>query len=314
MPSRTSPLLSCPFPGLGLLLALLIPVAGHGKQAYPFSVDIERFGQEHRLVARNRGPAPISVKVTLTSADNAASDQIWPLYAVIRPHAETSLARIYAANTNRGYRFSTQVVSQVGNYHALHDRSAHYRLPFENGRAFIISQAPGAPPPTHDTPDSRYAVDISMPEGTPVLAARQGTVIEVESANQRGAREQELLKMANFVRILHDDESIAIYAHLAPNGVFVQPGQKVRSGTLIGLSGSTGYSSGPHLHFAVQQLSRGQEKFELVSVPFLFTVGNPPYVFTPEILQQVRADYESPGQPPATVQIHQDARNPSPKP
>jgi murein DD-endopeptidase MepM/ murein hydrolase activator NlpD len=69
---------------------------------------------------------------------------------------------------------------------------------------------------------------------------------------------------ANYIRILHDDGSMAVYAHLAPEGTQVRPGQRVRRGERIGLSGNTGYSGGPHLHFVVQ-VNRGMR---LESIPF----------------------------------------------
>jgi len=57
---------------------------------------------------------------------------------------------------------------------------------------------------------------------------------------------------------------MGLYAHLRPEGVLVRAGQRVRTGQTIGLSGNTGFTSGPHLHFAVQ-VNRGMT---LVSLPF----------------------------------------------
>ena len=57
---------------------------------------------------------------------------------------------------------------------------------------------------------------------------------------------------------------MAVYAHLQAGGVLVAPGRQVRTGDLIGLSGNSGYSTGPHLHFAVQA-NRGMR---LESLPF----------------------------------------------
>src|SRR5690625_5722784 len=65
---------------------------------------------------------------------------------------------------------------------------------------------------------------------------------------------------ANFVRILHDDGSMALYAHLDYGGVSVRDGQRVKRGQRIGRSGNTGFSTGPHLHFVVQvNRSRSEE-------------------------------------------------------
>ena len=57
---------------------------------------------------------------------------------------------------------------------------------------------------------------------------------------------------------------MAVYAHLQPEGVQVRAGQRVRKGQRIGLSGNTGFTSGPHLHFAVQV----NRDMRLVSIPF----------------------------------------------
>ena len=111
-----------------------------------------------------------------------------------------------------------------------------------------------------------------------------------------------MLNMANHVRILHADDSIATYAHLAPGGVVVGVSQRVEAGSLIGYSGSTGYSTGPHLHFVVQQTLRKSDGFGSISVPIRFYVGSPAHVFTPKHLQKVTADYRSPGQEPPIVQ------------
>jgi murein DD-endopeptidase MepM/ murein hydrolase activator NlpD len=69
---------------------------------------------------------------------------------------------------------------------------------------------------------------------------------------------------ANLVRIVHDDGSMAVYAHLALESVVVSVGQRVRTGQHLADSGNTGFSTGPHLHFAVQ----ANTGMELKSFPF----------------------------------------------
>lgn len=118
---------------------------------------------------------------------------------------------------------------------------------------------------SHADDENRYAVDFAAPEGTPVLAARDGVVMQVEGGFAEGGLDApDDLGRANFVRVLHADGTMAVYAHLAPGGVQVRAGERVRRGQRIGTSGSTGYSGGPHLHFAVQA-NRGMR---LVALPF----------------------------------------------
>lgn len=287
------------------LFCLLTFFVSHHARAgtpYPFTVTSEKIGQNYQLIAHNRGPAPISVQISLTSAENISSDQSFPLFVVIRPTSSTTVATLRAANPGRSLRFSTQTRFQPGNFRAIHEPGAVYRLPFEDGRSFVIGQAPGGPLATHNSQDSEQAIDFAMPENTPIIAARSGVVIAAEGANHFGGQDKAMLSMANHVRILHADDSIATYAHLAPRGVLVGVGQRVEKGARIGYSGSTGYSSGPHLHFAVHQLLRKSDGFASISVPIRFYVGNPAYIFTPQYLQKVSADYRSPGQPPLFIQ------------
>lgn len=89
-------------------------------------------------------------------------------------------------------------------------------------------------------------IDIAADIGTPIFAAADG-VIEFSGWNSGG--------YGNLVEIRHPDGSMTRYAHL--NATLVQDGQKVKQGEQIGEMGSTGYSTGPHLHFEVHAASDG---------------------------------------------------------
>lgn len=278
------------------LLACLNSLAYAAK--YPFSVVTEKLGNEFEVVAKNHGPAPVAVRIEPVTTSNLASDQSWPLLAVVRPNQETRLALIRAADNGQPLRFSLQITHRTGNFFATHHPSALYRLPYPDGKTYVVSQAPGGPIKTHNAPDSQYAIDFAMPDNSPLVAARDGMVIEIEDKNSVGGTDPAMFAMTNRIRILHDDETIATYSHLAHKGVFVQVGERVKAGTPIGLSGSTGYTSGPHLHFVVHELARQGDKLAYVSVPLRFYVGNPPYVFPAEHLHVLQADYTNPGRPP----------------
>ncbi|MGN6151478.1 MAG: M23 family metallopeptidase, partial [Lysobacteraceae bacterium] len=106
---------------------------------------------------------------------------------------------------------------------------------------------------SHRDAENRYGVDFAAPSGTPVRAARAGVVMEVEDGFDGGGRDRANdLGRANFVRIVHADGTMALYAHLQRGGLRVRVGQRVGAGEPIGLVGATGFATGPHLHFAVQ--------------------------------------------------------------
>ncbi|MGI5352568.1 M23 family metallopeptidase [Streptomyces sp. CA-250714] len=83
-------------------------------------------------------------------------------------------------------------------------------------------------------------IDLAVPEGTPVRSVGPGTVV---SAGWAGA-------YGNAVTVRMTDGMYTLFAHLSE--IFVTPGTAVRPGTWLGLSGNTGRSTGPHLHFEVR--------------------------------------------------------------
>jgi hypothetical protein len=122
-----------------------------------------------------------------------------------------------------------------------------YSLPYEPGRKELVTMGFNDWP-THT---GHYMVDWLLDEGTPLLAARDGKVIEVVESFSKSGLTPEFYQKSNYVLIQHSDGSIAQYNHLQKKGAKVKVGQQVKEGQLIALSGNTGYSSAPHLHFQV---------------------------------------------------------------
>ena len=93
--------------------------------------------------------------------------------------------------------------------------------------------------PTAGASTYHQGVDLAGPEGTPIYAARSGTVTIARYSNSAGF----------YVTINHGDGFSSIYMHMT--GYIVSVGQYVSQGQQIGSMGSTGISTGPHLHFGI---------------------------------------------------------------
>lgn len=212
--------------------------------------------------ADNTLAGPIEVMLHFSRGSNVVGEPALPARATVPARGSTLVARIGAMDPTRPGDFELRLEGVPGDPSAK-PRDFAYRLPLRQHAPRIDQGYDGRF--SHVDPQNRYALDFAAEEGTPVLAARDGVVMQVESDfDKAGLNLEKYGGRANFVRILHDDGTMALYAHLQPEGVLVRVGQRVRGGQQIGLSGNTGFTTGPHLHFAVQ-VNRGMR---LLSIPF----------------------------------------------
>jgi murein DD-endopeptidase MepM/ murein hydrolase activator NlpD len=94
--------------------------------------------------------------------------------------------------------------------------------------------------PDLDETHIHTGIDISCPRGNPVIAAADGTVFQTGRRSDYG----------NIIIIEHGQGVSTWYAHLT--AIFVAPGQEVKKGNIIGTVGTTGRSTGPHLHYEIR--------------------------------------------------------------
>ncbi len=232
----------------------IIPVA-----AEPHAIArlrLENDGGRYFAFADNNLAGPIEVLLQVRGG-GIVSDPPLPARATVPARGSTLVAVL------DGSRGGEVLMDSLPGDPSARPRDVEYLLPLQQ-RTFRIDQGYGGNF-SHNDPQNRYAVDFAADIGTPVLAAREGVVMQVESDfDKAGLNRERYGGRANFIRILHDDGTMALYAHLRSEGVLVRVGQRVRAGQQIGLSGNTGFTTGPHLHFAVQ-VNRGMR---LESLPF----------------------------------------------
>lgn len=206
---------------------------GSTKKAYDFAVRekksasasqmlLDTVGSIHDITAFNSGNAPVSVAVDVdqSSSQNTSADKRLPHYGVIPANTVRTLVRISPKRKDAALHFRYSYIWSIGDYTARHDCREAYRFPFgERVRAFAsVSDA------ANDSPYTRYAVVFSVPRGTPVLAARKGTVIQIGPDDK--------------IDILHDDSTIGTYSHLEKIAENIVVGKTVTTDDIVGIAGT----------------------------------------------------------------------------
>ena len=175
------------------------------------------------------------------------------------------LVRFKVTDTTKAWRYQYRYYWQFGRRRDSTDaHDADYAMPFGPGR-YVVMQGPLGNYSHFAGSGNENAVDWGVPEGTPVLAAREGRVVGVRADSAFSGTDPKFKPLANYVIIKHADGTFADYRHLKTGNALVKLGDEVKVGQLIGLSGNTGYSTKPHLHFGVFQAIDGKK---VLSLPF----------------------------------------------
>lgn len=162
--------------------------------------------------------------------------------------------------------FSSHISWSKGSVDARVDKDFIYALPFHNQQR--VSQ--GFNGKTSHKGNAKYAVDFAMDIGTPIYAARSGKVVEVIQRHNKHGMSLAMRQYANYVIIEHSDKTLGRYFHLKQNSVKVKLGDMIKKGELLALSGNTGRTSGPHLHFVVTKAESVNDNYKSMSVPIKF--------------------------------------------
>lgn len=218
----------------------------------------------------NKEPFPITVtlEVKTSNLKNAQGKvrKRWEITQVLKGYEKVNVLELYRIVPKIAGIHSYDFHWIPGDMNAVHNDGYFYQLPFSDNKDYRVVQ--GFNGGYSHRGASKYAMDFAMPVGTPVHAAREGTVIDLKKHNWRGGASRQLAKYSNFIVILHPDGTTGEYYHLKQNGVTVNIGDSIKAGQQIGYSGNTGFSSLPHLHFAVYRAS-SHGKYESLPISFI---------------------------------------------
>ncbi|MEV5540259.1 M23 family metallopeptidase, partial [Saccharopolyspora shandongensis] len=144
------------------------------------------------------------------------------------------------------------------------DPTGAYRYPWEGGVSHKVTQGNNNPSGSHNGVQA-WAFDFALPAGTQIRAAREGTVewlqenltVNYNPSQPDGPGNRPIPlgsrdNWGNAVRLRHAGGFTSWYFHIQADGVLVNVGDVVTQGQAIALSGNTGRSTEPHLHFQVQ--------------------------------------------------------------
>lgn len=260
--------------GLGALEGRVVDFVFDGGQ---LEFEHYRSGARVTQIARNRYMTPVVMRWTLTALDNLTP--VTPIEGVVllppadKPYGlgpQVVLAELELGDHTAAYQRELAFRARFGDPR-VEPAPYPYRLPYPTGLTFSVLQ--GFHGMFSHRGSSEYAVDFDCPVATTVLAARPGIVVAANASALRSGTTHEYLdyKRTNFVIVQHDDGSLGEYMHLSPSGVEVKPGQSVTRGQPLALSGNTGYSSTPHLHFQV--MTAATDGINARSFPFKLATG-----------------------------------------
>jgi murein DD-endopeptidase MepM/ murein hydrolase activator NlpD len=234
---------------LALSLSSCVPQVRRGSMSCAWRVCVTHTdtpgGRDY--IAENREPVPVTIGLVFRSMENLRPPRGGRVDVVVPPFETMHVVHLDKFNIDRPSGAAVAVEIDLGSSTNVPDDFV-YAVPFGGTEPREVIQGYGGEE-TH-LASMHYSLDIAMPEGTPVLAARSGVVLLVQDGFTRGGTDPELLERSNLVVIAHTDGTMASYGHLQ-RGVRVRRGDQVEEGALLGMSGSTGFAGQPHLHFHV---------------------------------------------------------------
>jgi murein DD-endopeptidase MepM/ murein hydrolase activator NlpD len=212
-------------------------------------VAYEKINNSYHFTAINHSNVPYYLSLQFAELNNLKPNQSLEQYApTIYPNQEKKEILILSTiEPNEGSSFNFNYLYTIGDPKIKIDTEFLYYLPYQHGKRIRVGQGYNG----RGTHSGINAIDFNLAIGDTIYAARQGFVYDIKEDSNKGGNNLSFEKYGNFIYVYQPDGTLGKYVHLKQNGSLITIGDSISIGQAIGLSGNTGYSSGPHLHFTV---------------------------------------------------------------
>lgn len=251
------------------LLLFLLSCANLPKEKfYQFDLGINLSEVDDRTLIQIKNPILAPLRIWISSDIDSIQNQLEQIegFIMIDPLSDTTLhiAGLGLQRKDFSFRAGIGDPNQQVNVNSL-------ALPYPEGTSYKLMQGYNSMP-SHNTDYSRYALDFDLQIGDTICAATSGYVVGVVEGYTHGGKSKKWRPYANFITLFDPVSGIYTqYVHLDHMGAIAELGDTIIVGQPIGISGYTGYSTDPHLHFNVLKTVDTDQL--MVSMP-LDSIGN----------------------------------------
>ncbi|MFQ3213597.1 MAG: murein DD-endopeptidase MepM/ murein hydrolase activator NlpD [Marivirga sp.] len=219
------------------------------SQQKAVEVTYEKINNEYHFTAINHSNVPYYLKLQFAELNNLEANQSLEEYTpTIYPNeGETEILILRIVESDKGSGFNFNYLYTIGDPKIKVDKEFLYYLPYRHGERIRVGQGYNG----SGTHRGINAIDFNLMVGDTIYAAREGFAYDIKEDSNKGGNNLSYEKDGNYIYIYQPDGTLGKYVHLKQNGALITTGDSIAIGQAIGLSGNTGYSSGPHLHFTV---------------------------------------------------------------
>lgn len=230
-----------------LLLFFSITSFSQQQQQLKIKLYNEKIQNGNKVLVDNDEFCPISIKIDLDLTNMSSSNGNHKIFVIPAKTKGFLITNLNVINNRKPGGYSTKSNANYGDATVTNPIDYTYSLPFQKGKSFTVDQGYNG----RFSHQNENALDFNMTIGNEVTAARDGIVIKVVENNNQACPERSCTQFNNYIIIYHNDGTFSSYVHLKHNGSLVNEGDVVKENDLIGYSGDTGFTNGPHLHFMV---------------------------------------------------------------